>query len=517
MLHCLKNFIEAYRMATAYDKLLNLSKTIALMSSIEGLLDWDLETYMPKDAIDVRAQQCELLASLIHRQKTSKSFAAALSALIDIETGEIKDDRLNVAQIAALHQWRRDTQKSVKLPNAFVKQFARTTSTASHVWRTAKEHNDFKAFAPHLEKIVSLSRKKADILGFTEHPYDALLDLYEPEMKTSILTPIFSKLKLPLTQLLKDISVKTPFLEDFLYRHCPKHKQLEFSHKILHKMGFYPSTSRLDTSAHPFCNGMHPKDTRMTTKVHPENIMSCIGAVLHEGGHGLYNMDLPVEHYGSPLGQQVSLGIDESQSRWWETLIGQSYFFWQHFFPLLQEEFSEQFGSVLLEDFYRAINAVKPGLIRIEADEVTYNLHVVLRFELEKALIEGTLKVKEVPEFWGTKMREYLGISPEFDGQGCLQDIHWSLGYIGYFPTYTLGNLYSVQFFDTFEKAHPNWKERVAKGSLDFIRDWLKENIHKHGRQYTPAELCQKITGKPLSEEPYVSYLKKKYSTLYHL
>jgi carboxypeptidase Taq len=246
-------------------------------------------------------------------------------------------------------------------------------------------------------------------------------------------------------------------------------------------------------------------------------MMFCIGAVLHEGGHGLYNMNLNVEHYGSPLGQQVSLGIDESQSRWWETLIGQSYSFWQHFFPLLQEEFPEQFAGVLLDDFYRAINAVKPGFIRIEADEVTYNLHIIVRFELEKALIEGSLKVKEVPDAWNAKMREYLGISPEFDGQGCLQDIHWSLGAIGYFPTYTLGNLYSVQFFTAFEKAHPNWKEHVSRGALDFIGDWLKENIHQYGRQYTPDELCQKITGKSLSEEPYVNYLKKKYSALYHL
>lgn len=504
-------------MTAAYEKLHKMSKTTSLMGSIEGLLDWDQETYMPQDAIDIRAQQHEMIASLVHRQRTSKAFAKTLSTLIDIESGEIKDDRLSPAQIASLRQWRRDYTQAVKLPNAFVKQFAKTTSTATHVWKTAREHNDFKAFAPHLEKVVSLSRKKADILGFTEHPYDALLDLYEPDMKTSILTPLFSRLKLPLTQLIKDISVQSPFKEDFLYRHCPKHLQLDFSHKILYKMGFHPSTSRLDVSAHPFCNGLHPKDTRMTTKVHPENIMFCLGAVMHEGGHGLYNMDLPPEQYGSPLGQQVSLGIDESQSRWWETLIGQSYFFWQHFFPLLQETFPEQFGGVALEDFYHAINAVKPGFIRIEADEITYNLHIIVRFELEKALIEGTLKVKDLPDAWNAKMREYLGISPEFDGQGCLQDIHWSLGFIGYFPTYTLGNLYSVQFFNAFEKAHPNWQEHIAKGSLDFVRDWLKENIHKEGRRYTPEELCQKVTGKPLSEVPFVDYLKKKYTKLYHL
>lgn len=503
-------------MANAYDKLHTLSKSIALMGSVQSLLDWDQETYMPKEAIELRSAQTEILASLVHRQKTSKGFTKALSALIDLETGEIKDSELTSPQIAALRQWRRDYLREIKLPNSFVKLFAKTTSAASHAWQTAKQHNDFKAFSRHLEKVVSLSRKKADILGFKEHPYDALLDLYEPEMKTSFLTPLFSKLKLPLTQLLKDITAKKPFSDEFLYRHCPKYKQLEFAHKILHKMGFHPSTSRLDTSAHPFCSGLQPKDTRMTTKIHPENIMSNIGAVLHEGGHGLYNMNLPIEHYGSPLCEQVSLGIDESQSRWWETLIGQSYSFWQHFFPLLKEEFPEQFGNVPLDDFYHAINTVKPGLIRIDADEVTYNLHIVVRFEIEKGLIEGSLKVKEIPDIWNEKMREYLGICPQFDGQGCLQDIHWSLGFIGYFPTYTLGNLYSVQFFNAFETAHPNWKEKVAQGSLDFVRDWLKENIHRHGRQYTPGELCQRVTGKVLSEEPYVDYLNKKYRTLYH-
>jgi carboxypeptidase Taq len=282
-------------------------------------------------------------------------------------------------------------------------------------------------------------------------------------------------------------------------------------------MGFHPATSRLDFSAHPFCSGMQPKDTRMTTKIHPENILFNVGAVLHEGGHGLYNMHLPFKHYGSPLCEQVSLGIDESQSRFWETLIGQSYPFWQHFFPLLQKECPEQFASVTLQDFYHAVNAVKPGFIRIDSDEVSYNLHVIIRFEIERALIEGSMKVKEIPDVWNSKMREYLGLSPEFDGQGCLQDIHWSLGYIGYFPTYTLGNLYAVQFFDAFEKQHPHWKEAVARGSLEEIRLWLKDNIHQYGRQFLPNELCQKVTGRVLSEEPYINYLTKKYKNLYKI
>lgn len=503
--------------ASAYNKLLALSKSASLMGAIQSLLDWDQETYMPKDSIELRSLQTEKIASLCHREKTSKSYAKALSNLIDLETGEVSDSSLSPAQMAALREWRRDYLQAIKLPNAFVKQFAKTTSAACHAWQTAREHNDFKGFAPHLEKIVSLSRKKADLLGYQAHPYDALLDLYEPEMKTAFLTPLFTKLKIALTQLLKEISVKPQFNEDFLYRHCPKHKQIDFAHKILTKMGFLPGSSRLDISAHPFCTGMNPKDTRMTTKINPDGLMTSIGAVLHEGGHGLYNMNRPIEHYGSPLAESLSLGVDESQSRWWETLIGQSHAFWEHFFPLLQEEFPEQLSGVKLEEFYHAINVVKPGFIRIDADEVTYNLHIIVRFEIEKGLIEGSIKVKQVPEVWNAKMREYLGISPAFDGQGCLQDIHWSLGFIGYFPTYTLGNLYSVQFFEVFEKAHPKWRELLAQGSLAFINEWLKENIHKHGRQYTPEELSKRVTGRALSEEPYVNYLREKYRRLYRI
>ncbi len=498
-----------------YERLHALSKAASVLHSIETLLEWDQETYMPKGAIELRSLQLEMLASLVHRQATSKAFAKALSALIDIKTAEIVDTSLSAPQIAALHQWRRDYLQMVKLPNAFIKRFAKTTSAASHAWQTAKEHNDFAAFAPHLEKVVALSRKKAEYLGSQEHPYDALLDLYEPNLKTSFLTPLFSKLKNSLTQLLKELSGRPPIPDAFLYQNCPKHQQMDFAHKILHKMGFVPATSRLDLSAHPFCNGIHPKDTRMTTRVHPENIMENLGAVMHEGGHGLYQMHLPAEHFGSPLCQPISLGIHESQSRWWETLIGQSYAFWEHFFPLLQKEFPAQFGSILLRDFYRAVNRVKPHFIRVDADEVTYNLHVIIRFEIEKELIEGTLKVKDIPEAWNGRMREYLGICPEYDGQGCLQDVHWSLGFIGYFPTYTLGNLYAAQFFEAFAKKHPDWKEKVSHGSLDFIRDWLKENIHRYGRQFGAGELCEKVTGKPLSQEPYVNYLSSKYRELY--
>lgn len=501
----------------AFAKILELSRHTHVLSSVQSLVEWDQETYMPREAIEHRASQLELLAQYVHKAKTSKSFAKALDALIDIETGEIKDDKLSLAQLAALREWRRDYLKAIKLPSAFVRRFAKTVSTSSFVWKTAKEHNDFRLFAPHLEKVVSLCRKKADILGFKEHPYDALLDLFEPEMKTSYLTPLFDKLKLHLKELLKAIRAQPQFEEGFLYGHCPKSKQLDFCNKILHHMGFEDTSSRLDLSTHPFCTGLHPKDTRMTTGIHPDNLFFAVFATLHEGGHGLYNRGLPPQEYGSPLCESLSLGIDESQSRFWETLIGQSEPFWHYFFPILQHDFPEQFSALPFQDFYNAINIVRPSLIRIESDEVTYNLHIIVRFEIEKGLIEGQIKVKDLPNIWNEKMREYLGIAPQYDGEGCLQDIHWSLGFIGYFPTYTLGNLYAAQFFNAFTQAHPQWKEKTAAGDLSYIRDWLKTHIHQYGRQYTPAELCHKVTGSSLNERSFIDYLNRKYQSLYQI
>jgi carboxypeptidase Taq len=253
----------------------------------------------------------------------------------------------------------------------------------------------------------------------------------------------------------------------------------------------------------------------MTTRIYPDAPTSNIFSVLHEGGHGLYNKNLPQNQYGSPLGQQVSLGIDESQSRWWETLIGRSLPFWEHFFPLLQDFFPAQFQSVKLETFYSAINAVNPSFIRVEADEVTYGLHVIIRYEIEKQLIEGTLTVKQIPEAWNQKMHAYLGITPKNYGEGCLQDIHWSMGSFGYFPTYILGNLYAAQCFTKFATEHPQWQESVRQGQLGFIQEWLKEHIHRFGSQFTPGELITRISGKPLTEQPYVSYLNQKYQKLY--
>lgn len=507
----------AKKSKTPFSEVQELSKTAALFESIHNMLEWDQETYMPKDAIDYRGQQLELMASLVHKHRTSPSFKKALSQLINLETGAIEDTTLTPEQIAAAREWRRDYLKASKLPSSFVKQLAKLSSKSIHVWSEAKRHNDFKQFAPYLQKIVTLNRKKADYLGFKEHPYDALLDLYEPEMTTAYLTPLFAKLKISLTELLKGIQAKPKTHHNFFKHAYAAHSQIRFGHHLLEAMGFTKEMSRLDLSSHPFCNALNPKDVRMTTRIIPNQPLSNIFSVIHEGGHGLYEAQLNESLYGTPLCSAISLGLHESQSRFWETLIGRSLPFWQHFFPLLQKEFPSQLSNAHLDDFYKAVNNVESSLIRVEADEVTYCLHVILRFEIEKSLIEGSLQVKDLPLAWNDKMRTYLGISPSSDGEGCLQDIHWSMGAMGYFPTYALGNLYAAQFFESFEKAHPNWKEKVSKGELLFIKEWLKENLHKHGRQYTPHEIVKKITGRDLEEKPYVKYLNEKYKKIYHL
>lgn len=507
----------AKKSKTPFSEVHELSKTATLFESIHNLLEWDQETYMPKEAIDYRGQQLELMASLVHKHRTSPSFKKALSKLINLETGAIEDDTLTIEQIAAAREWRRDYLKSSKLPSSFVKQLAKLSSKSIHVWSEAKRHNDFKQFAPYLEKIVALNKKKADYLGFKEHPYDALLDLYEPEMTTAYLTPLFAKLKIALTELLKGIQAKPKNHHHFFKHDYAAHSQIRFGHHLLEAMGFTKEMSRLDLSSHPFCNSLNPKDVRMTTRIIPNQPLSNIFSVIHEGGHGIYEAQLNESMYGTPLCSAISLGLHESQSRFWETIIGRSLPFWQHFFPLLQKEFPMQLGNANLDDFYKAVNNVESSLIRVEADEVTYCLHVIIRFELEKSLIEGSLKVKDLPLAWNDKMRTYLGISPSSDGEGCLQDIHWSMGAMGYFPTYALGNLYAAQFFESFEKAHPYWKERVSKGELLFIKEWLKENLHKYGRQYTPHEIVKKITGRDLEEKPYVKYLNEKYKKIYHL
>lgn len=499
-----------------FEKFVKFSRKGALLQSISYLLDWDQETMMPPDAIDVRSLQQSLLATLIHKEKTSGSFKTKLNQLIDLESGEIKHSDISYEQAAALRMWRSDYLKDAKLPASFIKKFAKLSSEASHVWSSARRHNQFKDFAPYLSKIVDLCRKKADFLGYTHHPYDALLDLYEPGMQTERLTTLFSHLKITLPSFLKCIGTQRPPEALPVNMDFDTQKQMKLGEYLLDRMGFKKSGYRLNLSTHPFCCPVHPNDIRMTTRL-SEGIISHIYSVIHEGGHALYARNRPADKWGTPLGDSCSLGIDESQSRLWETTIGKSKAFCTFLLNLLQEYFPNPFATITLDKFYASINHVKPSFIRVASDEISYGLHIILRFEIEKALVEGTLKVKEIPEVWNQKMVEYLGIMPKTDADGCLQDIHWSLGAIGYFPTYALGNLYAAQFFETFCQEDPGYADKIQAGDFSSISHWFKEKVHKHGRCYLPHQLIEKVTNKPLSEEAFLRYLKKKYKDIYDL
>lgn len=496
-------------MTTDYAQLKQHSQKIETLNSIQALLGWDQETYMPHGADDFRAEQLKTLAGIIHAEQTSSEFKTELEKLIDLKTGAIHNAQLGERERAALREWRRSYLMEAALPQEFVEYFAQLCSQGMVSWREAKAQNNFSHFAPALTKIIEAVRKKAEYLKYEDHPYDALLDLYEPGAKTADIKKLFGNLKIKIKELLQKIAKQPQPDDSFLHGKFDETKQLAFGKKLLTAMGFDFHKGRLDLSAHPFSSSPHPTDNRITSRIHPTSLMSNIMAILHEGGHALYEAGLPIEDFGTPLGKAISLGVHESQSRWWETRIGLSRPFWKHFYPELQKEFGLE--KVPLETFYNALNKVKPSYIRIEADEVTYPLHVILRFELEVELIEGKLAVEDLPKAWNAKMEELLGIRPRNDAEGCLQDIHWSMGSFGYFPTYTLGNIYAAQLFKKFEKEFPNWAQDVEQGRLSFIRDWLKDNVHKYGMQYRGKELLKKVTGEDVSESAYLDYLNEKY------
>ena len=492
------------------------SKEIHTYESILSLLHWDQETQMPPGGITARSQQIAQLSGYVHEEKTSKKFRSRLEKLIHLSSGKAKIKGLSRQELICLREWRKTFLKDTKLPARFVQEFSQVTSEAMQIWAVAKEQSNFKLFIPFLQKIVDLNRKKADILGFDDHPYDALLECYEPCMTTAKIGSIFNELQKELTALLKKIIAAKPIDSRFLHKTVSKEKQLEIARFFLEKLPVDPSYFRLDLSNHPFSSGIHPHDARITTRIIPKAFMSNIFSLLHEAGHMMYDMGLPTEYWGTPLAEFVSLSIHESQSRLWETLIGRNLPFWRCFYPSLQKLYSP-LQKVPLDTFYRAINQVSPSYIRVESDEVTYCLHVILRFEIEKELIHGRLAVADIPEFWNSKSQEFLGIRPRNDKEGCLQDIHWSLGSFGYFPTYALGNLFAAQFFSAFATEHKDWDKKIMKGDLSFIREWLKKNIHRWGRTYDAEELVKKVSKQGLSIDAYCTYLKKKYSSIYEL
>ncbi len=490
---------------------------IRRIQSAAAVLSWDQETYMPAGGGAARAEQIATLDGLAHQKLVSAEVETLLSEWIDPTTGHAAENWDEPSRSLLRETWR-DFSRAKKLPSDFVIRLSRECSLAQQAWVTAREESRFSKFLPSLKTILGLKREEAHYLGYQASPYDALLDTYEPGATIAQLAPLFTQLQERLVPLLKRVQASTVTIDDHcLHQNFDQAKQVEFGRLVLTAMGYDFERGRLDLSAHPFTTSFHPTDVRVTTRVFENDLPSCLFSCIHEGGHGLYDQGLDPRYYGSPLGESVSLGFHESQSRLWENCVGRSRAFWHCFYPILQHTFPQQLAAVPLDQFYAAINRAAPSLIRVEADELTYDLHIMLRVEIEQALVEGQAQPEDLPALWNEKMRSYLGIVPERDAEGVLQDVHWSMGAFGYFPTYTLGNLYSVQFFEQAKLELPQLNEDMAAGHLVPLRRWLEQKIHRWGRMFTPDHLARRVTGSGVNPEPFLRYLEAKYAELYRI
>ena len=501
-------------MATSLDQLKTRLGEIHDLHHANAVLGWDQQTYMPIAGSHARAEQSATLQKISHELFT----ADETGRLIDAAARET--DRLDPDSDAArlVSVARRDYKKARKVPAELVAEIARVTGQAVDVWTQARVQSDWKPFAPYLQTIVDLNRQLADALGYAEKPYDALLDQYEPDMKTSQAQAVFDSIKPDLIELVRQIAAKADtFSDDALHREYDEQQQLNFGLDVIKRYGFDFTRGRQDRSVHPFTTSFSISDVRITTRVERHFLSPALFGTLHECGHALYEQGINPEFERTPLADGASLGMHESQSRLWENLVGRSRPFWQFFFPKLQAAFPASLADQTLESFYRAANTVSPSLVRVEADEVTYGLHVMLRFELENELIEGRLKIADVPEAWNAKMQDFLGITPPTVALGALQDIHWSSGMIGYFPTYQLGNLISLQLWDQINADIPDLADQIAHGEFGALLTWLRANLHQHGRKFTSVELLQRITGSGLNPAPYLKYLKTKFGEIYGL
>ncbi len=501
----------------AVERLKELDREIRVLLHAQSVLNWDQETQLPEAAIEERAEQLSALEGIVHEKKTTAEIGDLLSDAGADSDNPGGEKTLESLDRAFLRQMYRQYQRSTKLPAKLVTDLAKTASRAQSIWQSARANADFGVFAPHLKRLVDLRIESTEFLGYEEHPYDALLDEFEPWAKTSFVTEIFGSLRESLVPLAKEIS-EAPAVDDaVLKQHFPREGQEAFGRLLLDHMGFEFSRGRLDVSAHPFTDKLGRDDVRITTRYNENFLNSSVFGTIHEAGHALYELGFPKSIKDTILGEGTSMGIHESQSRLWENFIGRSLPFWRYFYPLLQQQFPGELGEVSLEDYYRAINRVEPSLIRVEADEVTYSLHIIMRFNLEKKLITGELAVEDLPDAWRDESRALLGPVPKNDADGVLQDIHWSFGAFGYFPTYALGNLYAAQFHDSLRRSITDLDARLESGDLTAVLSWLRSNVHAPGSTRTAAEVCEEVTGAPLSAQHFVRYLRDKYSDIYGL
>ncbi|RME08200.1 MAG: carboxypeptidase M32 [Anaerolineae bacterium] len=478
-----------------------------------AVLGWDQQVNMPSAGAETRGQQMATLQRLAHIKATSDEIGKLLDDL-SAYTEELPpdSDEARLVKVA-----RRDYEIATRVPADFVAEFTRLTAVAFDAWQKARAASDFALFRPHLERIVEMGRQYVEFFAPYEHPYDPLLDRFEPGMKTAEVKEIFDALRPQQVALIQEIGAAQQVDDSFLHGDFDEQKQWDFGVEVITRFGYDWSRGRQDKSAHPFTTSFSTRDVRITTRVQRDFLPSALFGTLHEGGHALYEQGVNPAYDRTSLAGGASLAVHESQSRTYENLVGRSLPFWEFFYPRLQEYFPAQLGNVDLQTFYRGINKVQPSLIRVEADEATYNLHIMLRLDLEIAMVEGSLEVRHLPDVWNTKMQEYLGITPPDDAQGVLQDVHWSSGLMGYFSTYALGNLIAAQLWEKVSADIPDLEDQFRRGEFGALLAWMREHIHQYGRKFEPQELVERATGSRITPEPYMRYLRRKYGEIYSL
>lgn len=484
------------------------------LSSAGAVLSWDQATYMPKGGAAARARQGATLSRLAHEKFTDPALGKLLDGLAAYEAGQpYGSDDASLIRVV-----RRDYAKATRVPSDFVARWSEMGSASYDAWTRARPANDFAVMRPYLEKALDFSCRFADYFGPYEHIADPLIDGPDEGMTVASVRALFDELRAALVPIVRAIA-EQPVADDSCLRGAfPEQQQLEFGLVPIKRFGYDFDRGRLDKTHHPFCTKFSAGDVRITTRIRENEIGEALFSTLHETGHALYEQGVDARYEGTPLNSGTSAGVHESQSRLWENVVGRSRGFWQHFYPALRDAFPEQFRQVPLETFYRAINKVERSLIRTDADEVTYNLHVMLRFDLELDLLEGRLKVKDLPEAWRARFKADFGIVPPDDRDGCLQDVHWYGGSVGgAFQGYTVGNILSAQFYAAALKAHPEIPQEMARGEFGTLHAWLKKKLYRHGRKFTPNEIVKRATGKPMTIAPYIAYLRGKYGELYRL
>lgn len=479
------------------------------VNAAAALMQWDQEIYMPPKAAPGRGKQLSTLSTIAHRMFTDPEMGDTIKALQDQSSSLSDDDNKLVSET-----WH-DYERATKLPDEYVQEFALERSHAFNAWIEAKKVNDFGMFKPHLQKLVDLLHRRADYMGYEGSAYNALLEDYERGMRVETLNPVFKTIAKEQSEIVNQVtSAPQPDLS-WLEQDWDEQKQWDFTMRVVKDLGFDFESGRQDKSVHPFTTEFDLHDVRITTRIRKDDLFAGLMGSIHECGHALYEQGFLESDERTTLGKAISLGIHESQSLMWENVVGGSLAFWMHYHADMQQLYGEQLKDITAEQLYQAANKVQPSFIRVEADECTYNLHIVLRFEIELALFEGEIKVDDIPAIWNEKMKSYLGLDVPHDGLGCLQDVHWSQGYIGYFPTYALGNLYAEQMFERIEKDIPNIWVEIEEGNFNVLLTWLREHVHHVGRRKTAPELIQDLTGSPLKPDAFLRYLRKKYGELY--